>query len=287
MLKEVLSDRVRQYQPASALDQEHALQEIIQQHLLLSLSRSGFFTRALFHGGTCLRIFYRMARFSEDLDFLLRRPDQSFEWLPYIKRIQRDCEAEGIRFEAVDKSKADNAVKKVFRKTDSVGTLIILDLPYTRNARSKLRIKLEIDTNPPEGSTFETHFLTFPGPAAVTTQDLSSGFATKAHALLCRGYTKGRDWYDFLWYVDRKTKPNFALLQNALAQMGPWSDRTLSVTPSWFVDRMREHIRQLDWDAVREDVRRFLPERDQEGLNLWSAEFFLYHADQMAGYLKA
>jgi hypothetical protein len=227
-----------------------------------------------------------LPRFSEDLDFLLRRPDPLFAWSPYIAPIQRDCEAEGIHFEALDKSRVDNAVKKNFLKTDSVGTLIILDLPYSRQAAKKLRIKLEIDTNPPAGSALETHFLTFPGPATVTTQDLPSGFATKAHALLCRGYAKGRDWYDFLWYVDRRVSPNFPLLQNALAQVGPWAGQPLQVTGDWFVEKMRERILELDWKAVREDVRRFLPLRDQQGLNLWSAQFFLYLADQMMEYLR-
>jgi hypothetical protein len=285
MLKEVLADRVRQYQPGNALEQEHVLQEMMQQHILLSLSRSGFFKRALFHGGTCLRIFYRLARFSEDLDFMLRRPDWSFAWAPYVERIEQDFDAEGVRFEAVDRAVAGNPVKKVFLKTDSIGTLILLDLPYARNKKTKLRIKLEIDTNPPSGSAFETHFLAFPGPAAVTTQDLPSSFGTKAHALLCRGYAKGRDWYDFLWYVDRKISPNFPLLSNALAQVGPWAGRPPRVTPSWFVEHIRERIRDLDWKAVRDDVSRFLPQRDQEGLKVWNAAFFLYHADRMADYL--
>jgi len=285
MLKEVLEDRIRQYQPANALEQEQIVQEIMQQHILLSLSRSGFFKQALFHGGTCLRIFFRMARFSEDLDFLLRRPDRSFAWASHVEGIKRDCKAEGVQFEAIDKSNASNAVKKVFLKTDSIGTLLVLDLPYTRNVRSKLKIKLEIDSHPPPGSASETHFLTFPVPAAVTTQDLPSGFATKVHALLCRGYAKGRDWYDFLWYVDRRVIPNLPLLQNALAQVGPWAGQPMCVTPSWFVERIRERIRKLDWKAVKEDVRRFLPQRDQEGLNLWGPEFFLYHADRMSEYL--
>jgi predicted nucleotidyltransferase component of viral defense system len=285
MLKELWEDRIRQFQPENALEQELVLQEIMQQHILLSLSRSGFFKQALFHGGTCLRIFYRLPRFSEDLDFLLRRSDPSFAWSSHIAHIQRDCEADGIQFEAVDKSRAEVAVKKAFLKTDSIGTLIVLNLPYARHAVKKLRIKLEIDANPPAGSAFETQFITFPGPAAITTQDLPSGFATKAHALLCRGYAKGRDWYDFLWYIDRRVSPNFPLLQNALAQVGPWAGQPLQVAPAWFVERMRERILELDWNALREDVRRFLPLRDQEGLNQWSAGLFLYLVDQMAEYL--
>jgi len=229
MMNDVLENRIRQYQPANALEQEHVLQEIMHQYILMSLSRSGFFKHALFHGGTCLRIFFRTARFSEDLDFLLRSPDSTFTWAVYVEHIRRDCEAEGIRFETVDKPAAGHAVRKIIPKTDSIGTPVLLDLPYGRHGRAKLRIKLEVDTNPPAGSAFETRFLTFLGPAAVTTRDLPSGFATKAHALLCRGYAKGRDWYGFLWYVDRRVIPSFGLLQNALQQAGPWAGQSLRV----------------------------------------------------------
>ena len=113
------------------------------------------------------------------------------------------------------------AVRKAFVKTDSIGSVVTLGLPFERVSSKKIRIRLEIDINPPQGSSFETSYLSFPTTAPLTTQTLPSGFGTKTHALLCRRYVKGRDWYDFLWYVARRTVPDLALLGNALLQQGP------------------------------------------------------------------
>jgi predicted nucleotidyltransferase component of viral defense system len=192
------------------------LQELMQHYVLASLSRAGMFSEAIFHG---------VSRFSEDLDFLLKRPDPGFRWNKYLEAVDRDCAQEGIEFGLLDKSAADNAVQKAFLKTDSIGKVLLLALPFERPNPRKIRIKLEIDTNPPAGSAFQTSYITFPGVAAVTTQTLPSGFGTKAHALLCRRYVKGRDWYDFVWYTSRKIKPDLELLQNALFQQGldAWS----------------------------------------------------------------
>lgn len=216
MIGDILSERIRDYSPADTLEQENVLAELLQQFVLASLSRARFFSRAGFHGGTCLRILYGMNRFSEDLDFLLKEPNPDFKWEPYLERIRSDCRDEGINFEIRDRSSAETAVKKAFLKTDSIGQILTLELPFSRHAARKIRIKLEVDTNPPAGSVFETRYINFPLTAAITTQTLESGFATKSHALLCREYTKGRDWYDFLWYVSRKIVPDLALLGHAL-----------------------------------------------------------------------
>jgi hypothetical protein len=133
------------------------------------------------------------------------------------------CAREGITLELQDRSEVDGAVKKAFVKTDSIGKIVLLDLPFNRNARKKIRIKLEIDTNPPAGSSFETAYINFPVLSALTTQTLGSGFGTKSHALLCRDYIKGRDWYDLLWYIERGVVPDLRLLQSAIDQHGPWA----------------------------------------------------------------
>ncbi|MCY3763731.1 MAG: nucleotidyl transferase AbiEii/AbiGii toxin family protein [Gemmatimonadetes bacterium] len=267
------------------MEQENALQEIVQQYILASLSRAGLFAEAIFHGGTCLRIVHAINRFSQDLDFLLKKPDPRFVWQPYLERVQRDCAGEGIEFEIRDRSAAASAVRKAYLKTDSVGKVLTPGLPYRRHTRRKIRVKLEIDTNPPEGSGFETGYLSFPALAPLTVQSLSSGFATKAHALLCRTYTKGRDWYDLTWYAGRRIEPDFQLLANALSQQGPWKNERLEVTVPWFLGALREKIRTIDWAVARGDVQRFLPTSEQEGLQLWSEEFFLYQVDRMEGYL--
>lgn len=281
MLDRVLSARIREYAPANLVEQENVLQELLQHYVLSSLSRAGLFAQAMFHGGTCLRIAYAMNRFSEDLDFLLKQPDPNFRWQGYLESVRKDCVQEGISFEVQDKSQGGTTVRKAFLKTDSIGKTLAMDLPFERYQARKIRIKLEIDTNPPAGSTFTTSYLTFPVTAPMTTQSLESGFALKLHALLCRSYVKGRDWYDFVWYVARKTRPDLDLLRHALHQHGPWTGQPITVTMRWLQESMEAAIRRIDWTAVRADVQRFLPLREQEGLRAWSVEFFLHHLARM------
>ncbi len=277
----VLSARIREYAPANSIEQENVLQELLQHYVLASLSRAGLFAQAMFHGGTCLRIAYAMNRFSEDLDFLLKKPDPDFRWRRYLESVRKDCDQEGISFEVQDKSRTGTAVRKAFLKSDSIGTTLATDLPFERVRDRRIRIKLEIDTNPPAGSTFATSYLTFPVTAPMTTQSLESGFALKLHALLCRSYVKGRDWYDFVWYVARKTRPELGLLRHALHQQGPWAGRPISVTTRWVQENMEAVIRRINWAAARTDVQRFLPLREQEGLRAWSADFFLHQLARM------
>jgi len=177
MLNRVLSARIQEYAPANPVEQENVLQELMQHYVLSSLSRAGMFTQAMFHGGTCLRIVYGMNRFSEDLDFLLKQPDPDFRWQNCLESVRKDCAQEGIPFEVQDKSQAGMAVQKAFLKTDSIGKILELGLPFERYKARKIRIKLEIDTNPPAGSTFTTSYITFPVTAPLTTQSLESGFA--------------------------------------------------------------------------------------------------------------
>jgi len=281
MLDRVLSARLRDYAPASAVEQENVLQELMQHYVLTSLSRAGLFAEAMFHGDTCLRIVHAMNRFSEDLDFLLKEPSPSFRWQRYLESVRKDCAQEGIPFEVQDKSQAGMAVQKAFLKTDSVGKVLTLELPFERHRPRKIRIKLEIDINPPAGSTFTTSYITFPVTTPMTTQSLESGFALKLHALFCRSYVKGRDWYDFVWYVARKTSPDLALLGQALRQQGPWAGQQITVTMGWVRENMEAAIRRIDWTAARDDVQRFVPLREQEGLRAWSAEFFLFYLARM------
>ena len=284
MLSDVLQARIREYAPANAIEQETMLAELMQHYVLASLSRSGLFSSAMFHGGTCLRICHGMNRFSEDLDFLLKRPDREFAWEPHLRRIVEDCAAEGLSVEIQDKNRAVGAVRKAFVKTDSIGSVVTLDLPFERVRSKKIRIKLEIDVNPPQGSFFETSYLSFPTTAPITTQTLSSGFGTKTHALLCHRYVKGRDWYDFLWYVARRTVPDLPLLCNALFQQGPWQGERLEVTSDWLLRSLRGKIESIDWKLARDDVQRFLPLSEQRGLDSWSLDLFFQQVERMAAY---
>ena len=137
MISDVLKRKIEEYLPENSLDQENVLQEIMQHYVLSSLARTGFFSEAIFHGGTCLRIIYGTNRFSEDLDFLLKAPDSTFRWSLYLHAIQADCIKEGIEFALLDKSKADSAVQKAFLKTDSIGKIISLTIPFSRQKEKK------------------------------------------------------------------------------------------------------------------------------------------------------
>jgi hypothetical protein len=284
MIETVLKARFEQYAPRDAMEQENMLKETMQLYILASLSKHGLFREAIFHGGTCLRIVNAMPRFSEDLDFLLKTPNARFRWHAYLTQVKRDCDGEGITFESVDRDSCDTTVRKAFLKTDSVGTLLTFQFPFGRHRSRKIRVKLEVDINPPAGSSVETAYLDFPRPAPLTVQTLESGFALKLHALLCRSYVKGRDWYDFLWYMGRQVRPNLPLLANALQQQGPWNGAAPGVTHDWLAEHLAKKIDQVDWILAREDVQRFLPHGEQEALESWDRPMFQYQAARLHAY---
>jgi predicted nucleotidyltransferase component of viral defense system len=279
MIHRVLEEKIKEYGITSALDQENALQEIVQHVVLASLSRAGLFSgaQAVFHGGTCLRIVYGMSRFSEDLDFFLKRPDPGFSWKRYLEHAVRDGFGEGLDFSVQAEAKEKTAVKKAFLRTDSFGKGLAQALPFSRDPRKLIRVKLEIDVNPPSGSDFETRYLAFPLTTAITTQSLGSGFAMKIGAILGRTYVKGRDWYDFLWYVNKKVSPDLGLLSRSLDQQGPWAGRKVKADPAWVEAILRKRIVEIDWQVARRDVERFLPLREQATLELWGRDFFSHH----------
>jgi hypothetical protein len=279
----LIQEKLLSYQCQTILEQENALKEITQEIALMALARSGFFRVAAFQGGTCLRILYNLDRFSEDLGFVLEKPDPDFNWGQYINSMREEFSAYGYTLEVEDRTKLAKSIRIAFLKADSEGGILLLK--DIRTNRPKIKIKLEIDTNPPAGSTFELKYLDFPLAYSIKTQDLPSLFAGKCHALLCRDYIKGRDWYDFLWYVSRQTPINFILLTHAIAQMGPWKNLDVSVTQTWFLHTLETKINNINWLAAKQDVARFLKARELSTLELWSTEFFLSRLEKLSGYL--
>jgi len=278
----IIQDRLVSYRCQSVQAEEQALREITQEVALAALSRTDFYKFAAFHGGTCLRVFYHLNRFSEDLDFMLKEPNAQFVLESYLKSLVTEFAAYGYRLEIVDRSKTESAVKKVFIKDDSLGK--VLQLTHLKGDRSerKIRIKLEIDTNPPLHSSFENKFLDFPFVFSVSTQDLPSLFAGKIHALLCREYTKGRDWYDLIWYTSRKVAVNLPFLAAALEQAGPWKGQAVVVDTQWCVTELRKKILALNWSEVKADVQRFINPEELPSLELWGTELFLGQVDKLA-----
>lgn len=279
MSVEMIRQRLASYNCRTEIEEQHAIREITQEVVLAALGRGDFFKHALFQGGTCLRIFYGLNRFSEDMDFILRRPDPDFQLKEHVRHLTDELAAYGYQAEIVDRGKADAAanaaVRKVFLKDSSLGKLIDLRHVNQTGPPAHIRIKLEVDTNPPSGSGEELLYLDFPFVSAVAAQDRPSLFAGKIHALLCRDYVKGRDWYDFLWYTAQGTDINYAFLSSALDQHGPWRGRGVVVDRTWVVGELEKKIGELDWKQTAEDVRRFIRANEQPSLDLWSRELFL------------
>jgi predicted nucleotidyltransferase component of viral defense system len=282
MSVKIIQEKIESYRCQSAEEEENAMKEITQEVALLALSRAGFFKHGIFLGGTCLRILHSLNRFSEDLDFALLKPDPAFDWNPYLKEMQLEFEAYGYKLEVQDRSKADLAVKAAFLKDDSIGRILTLSHLKKNRNHKKIVIKLEIDTNPPTGGVTEMKYLNFPAAFAVQAMNLPSLFAGKTHALLCRQYVKGRDWYDFLWHAARGTPLNFELVKTAFMQNGPWKGQELVCDREWFIETMRKKIESMDWTAARADVESFVRMSERASLKLWSVEFFLASLESWA-----
>ena len=174
----------------------------------------------------------------------------------------------------------DQRIKKAQIKDSSICNQLNLSF-YRRNPAKKQTIKLEIDVDPPENSGFEYRYLDFPLDFEVCHQDLSSNFALKIHALLCRPYLKGRDWYDFSWYVKKGVQPNISHLASALFQWGPLAGQKTMVDMKWLKHALTEKIGHVNWREVADDVERFLRPQEQHGLKLWGDRFFLHKIEQL------
>jgi len=282
MSVKIIQDRLNEYNCRSSLEEEQSLREITQEILLAALGRTDFFQKAGFQGGTCLRIFHGLNRFSENLDFALQERNPSFNLRPYLDSLVKELIAYGFELKMDDRSKAGEMVRKAFIKDDSLGNLLNLNFKPASGPLRKMKIKLEADTNPPDGATYETKYLDYPFPSAVCVFDLPSLYAGKLHALLCREYLKGRDWYDFVWYTARRTPANYALFSSALNQIGPWKEKNIQANRTWCLERLEERIKAIDWKQARDDVRRFVKSNELPSLELWSAEFFIAQAAKLA-----
>ncbi len=270
---DLLRKRLQRHSAANAVQEEQALKEMLQEIALYALWRGGFFEVAAFQGGTSLRILHGLPRFSEDLDFILLKPDPAFQWSHYFDTLTEVLAQFGVRCDLSDRSRMDNAVRQALLKDNSIGRQLDLSF-FDADTPRKLKVKLEIDTRPPAGTGTRWHYLDFPVDFEVCAQDLPSNFALKLHALLCRPYLKGRDWFDFAWYCKQETRPNMPHLAQALNQAGPWQDQDPPVDAQWLVAALHTKIKTIDWSLAAQDVAPFLPATEQASLRLWSDRFF-------------
>lgn len=271
----IIENRIRGYDPKGKEEELNALKEIVQEITLSALSRAEFFKHAAFQGGTCLRIVHGLNRFSEDMDFILFEPNLDFKWGQFFHEIEIEFAGYGFRLEVKDRSQAEDVVKKAFLKENSFGQVLKLIYERTRFDIQVIKIKLEVDTNPPVGSKFETKIIGFPEPFTIVVQDLPSLFSGKIHALLSREYVKGRDWFDFIWYASNHTEINLSNLEHALIQQSPWKKTALHIEKTWIKDKLIEKIKTIDWDLAKKDVQPFLRDRQLRSLDLWNQSFFI------------
>lgn len=277
---ELIQQRLQAYQATNVLEEEQATKEILQEVALYCLWRADFFEVAAFQGGTSLRILHKLPRFSEDLDFILKSPNPDFSWKSYLPKLVEGLKEFGLQSEVLDRTNMDRNIREAMLKDNSIGNQLNLRF-YQSHASPTLKIKLEIDVNPPAGSAFEYTYLDFPLDFEVCHQDMPSNFALKIHALLCRPYIKGRDWFDFNWYVKQRVRPNLPHLQAALRQYGPWKDQPMDVNNEWVMTMLSNKIAIIDWKAAAHDVERFLNSAEKQSLKLWSERFFLSKVEQL------
>ena len=273
MIREWLSE----YHPKNNASAEQALREIMQEVALFGLQRSGFFETAAFYGGTALRIFHGLPRFSEDLDFSLLAPDPGFSLQPYLDGMVEQLSAMGMAVEIKEKNKANATnIDSAFLKANTEWKELILKeiAPQEKlGMQPDIKIKIEVDTQPPPGFSTESKLLLKPASFYVKCFTLPDLFAGKMHALLFRRWknrVKGRDWFDMEWYI-RKGIPLH--LQHLALRARDSGDRP---SEQLLEDELMELLYQktdaVDFDKVRQDVIPFIP--DATILTLWSPAYF-------------
>jgi predicted nucleotidyltransferase component of viral defense system len=278
-MNEAVAQLLSRYRPETAQDYRQAPREILQDVALLGLWRSNFFDKAAFYGGTALRILHGLDRFSEDLYFSLLAPDPSFDLSRYTASLEREVRAFGFDVTCeVKAGREGRAVRSAFLRADTVKKLLTIEArPEVIAAVPKgqlIKIKLEIDTDPPPGFETQVRFLLQPVPFSVRTYSLLDLFAGKMHALLYRKWrnrVKGRDWYDFVWFAGNHPELRLAHLEQRMRQSGDWTE-VGALTGDALKQLLENAIQTLDTEAARREVEPFV--RDPAALQVWSREFF-------------
>ncbi|MFA7256758.1 MAG: nucleotidyl transferase AbiEii/AbiGii toxin family protein [Kiritimatiellales bacterium] len=278
-MNKALEELLRPYNPLTPLDWNHAIREVVQEIALVGFWRSGFFEHAAFYGGTALRIFHGLNRFSEDLDFSLIREQDPLRLPAAFSAVETEMAAWGFSFEAESKSSGERTgIESAFLKGNTRINLLSIGVPDELSRHfphnQKFTIKLELDTTPPPFAITEVKTRLLPTPFQVRLYDLPSLFAGKLHALLFRDWksrVKGRDFYDFIWYISHDVPVNLPHLEARIVQSGNRQPGRLDLDAVQTL--LRQRIESVDIRAAAEEVRPFL--RDSRELALWSEDFFI------------
>lgn len=277
-MNEALSVMLKKYNSKSLNDYENALKEVVQEIALLGLWRAKFYEKAAFYGGSALRILYGSDRFSEDLDFSLLTQDD-IDLSRYHKAIEYELNSFGLNVEVVPKIKnSSTQIDSAFIKAGTLQNMISIEIPV--NLRKKIhknkimKIKFEVDKNPPQGFNTEAKYLLQPIPFSINTFTMPSLFAGKMHAVLCRSWqqrVKGRDWYDLVWFISRNTPLNLTHLELRMKQSEHLKQQDF-LTEMKLLELLISKIDNVDFLSAKNDVKNFI--KDQDILKVWSKEFF-------------
>ena len=275
----LVEQMIQTYKAHTVYDQKNAMKEVMQEIVLCELSRAGFFSKAAFYGGTALRIFYGLDRFSEDLDFSLMRAEDDFEIQSYFPALEKAVRAYGLNVMIDDKQKSsDSNIQSAFLKANTKEHLLMFysaDKEFTGVSNTELtKIKFEIDVNSPEYATFERKYRLQPVPYEVSLYDASSLFAGKLHAVIGRAWktrVKGRDLYDYVFYLSKGISFNRKHLRARLLQSGHIKEDT-KFELSDIQNMLRDRFDSIDYKQAKGDVIPFI--RDTGVLDIWSADFF-------------
>lgn len=278
-MNDAINVMLNRYKCSSVNDFENALKEIIQEIALLGLWRSKFFEKAAFYGGSALRILYGLNRFSEDLDFSLLSRDTGFSLTPYCAAVEDELKSFGFSVSVETKvKKTETNIDSAFIKAGTLKNMLIIDIadPLTKKIQSGklMKVKLEVDKDPPVGFETEAKYLFQPIPFSVNTFTLPNLFAGKMHAVLCRAWgnrVKGRDWYDLAWYAGQEIALSIKHLEQRMRQTKHLrADEAL--TENSVKQKLKERIHDIDWNIARIDVENLV--KDPATLELWSDDFF-------------
>ena len=275
----VIEEMLKSYQVDNIYDRKNAMKEIMQEIVLCGLSRAGFFKEAAFYGGTALRIFYGLDRFSEDLDFSLEQINLDFDLCSYFPVLEKEVKAFGLNVEIQEKEKTkDSNIRSAFLKGNTKEHLLLFyadeRLVGTVDKNEVVKIKFEVDTNPPAFATYEHKYRLLPVPYEIRLYDMPSLFAGKIHAVICRGWQsriKGRDLYDYIFYLSKAVTVNQKHLRARLIDSGYISENQ-ECTLEEIKTMLKNRFDSIDFLQARKDVEPFI--RDTSVLYIWNSEFF-------------
>ena len=277
----IIEQMLEKYTIKTEDDFMNAVKEAFQEIALLGLYRAGFFEKACFYGGTALRLFYGLDRFSEDLDFSLLQNDEKFDIEKYFPKIINEFKALDVDIVVSKKIKQrETGIETAFLKTDAeLRSLSIKNSRFPESLKNirygqKIKIKIEVDTNPPLKFTTESKTLLLPITFHIISMTLPDLYAGKMHAVLFRSWgsrVKGRDWYDFEWYVKKGAELNLEHLKERMIMSGKWKKKD-NFDADIFKNLMMIKIESLDIQSAKKEVKPFI--RNPDVLNSWSKEYF-------------